>query len=55
MIPPEKAFTYDYVFPTTSSQAEVYENAVSKLVQRLFKGRYAVKFAVAKTYNPVGM
>lgn len=34
----DKAFTYNYVFSPESSQAEVYDKAVKKLVNKLFNG-----------------
>jgi len=34
----DKAFTYDHVFSPTSSQREVYEQAVAQLVRGIFKG-----------------
>lgn len=35
----EKAFTYDYVFDPATEQEEVYNTAVSPLLNGLFKGR----------------
>lgn len=34
----EKAFTYDFAFASETSQGYVYESAVKKVVQNLFKG-----------------
>lgn len=36
----EKAFTYDYVFDPTAEQEEVFNTAVSSLLNGLFKGSY---------------
>ena len=34
----DKIFSYDFVFSPTSVQASIYENAVSPLLDNLFKG-----------------
>lgn len=39
----EKAFTYDYVFDPTAEQEEVFNTAVSSLLDGLFKGIMALK------------
>ena len=33
-----KSFTYDFVFPPTVGQQEVYDSAVAKVVGQLYKG-----------------
>lgn len=37
----EKAFTYDFVFDPTAEQEEVFNTAVSSLLNGLFKGSYS--------------
>ena len=36
----DKAFTYDYVYSSTSSQDEIFSDCVNSLVEGIFKGRY---------------
>ena len=45
----EKAFTYDYVFGPTSSQEEVYVDAISNLVKGVFKGKPDKYIITSKT------
>ncbi|XP_051257827.1 kinesin family member 4 [Dicentrarchus labrax] len=45
----EKAFTYDYVFDPTAEQEEVFNTAVSTLLNGLFKGYHATVLAYGQT------
>lgn len=45
----EKSFTYDYVFDPAAEQEEVYNTAVSPLIQGLFKGYNATVLAYGQT------
>ncbi|XP_075691783.1 chromosome-associated kinesin KIF4A [Rhinoderma darwinii] len=45
----EKSFTYDYVFDPSAEQEEVYNTAVSPLIQGLFKGYNATVLAYGQT------
>ncbi|KAG8008289.1 Chromosome-associated kinesin KIF4 [Nibea albiflora] len=45
----EKAFTYDYVFDPTAEQEEVFNTAVSSLLNGLFKGYHATVLAYGQT------
>lgn len=45
----DKSFTYNYVFSPESSQAEVYDTAVKKLVLKLFKGYNVTILAYGQT------
>ncbi|XP_027230346.2 chromosome-associated kinesin KIF4-like isoform X2 [Penaeus vannamei] len=45
----EKAFTYDFAFSSDTSQGYVYESAVKKVVQNLFKGYNVTVLAYGQT------
>ncbi|KAG9464074.1 hypothetical protein GDO78_020547 [Eleutherodactylus coqui] len=45
----EKSFTYDFVFDPLAEQEEVYNTAVSPLIQGLFKGYNATVLAYGQT------
>ncbi|XP_042881308.1 chromosome-associated kinesin KIF4-like isoform X2 [Penaeus japonicus] len=45
----EKAFTYDFAFASETSQGYVYESAVKKVVQNLFKGYNVTVLAYGQT------
>ncbi|XP_041808207.1 kinesin family member 4 isoform X2 [Chelmon rostratus] len=45
----EKAFTYDFVFDPTAEQEEVFNTAVSSLLNGLFKGYHATVLAYGQT------
>ncbi|XP_044162366.1 chromosome-associated kinesin KIF4A [Bufo gargarizans] len=45
----DKSFTYDYVFDPSAEQEEVYNSAVSSLIQGLFKGYNATVLAYGQT------
>ena len=45
----DKCFTYDYVFPQSSPQIEIYESAVQPLLATLFKGYNATVLAYGQT------
>ena len=52
----DRAFAFDYVFGTESTQAQVYEDACAQLVQRCFQGYNATVFAYgqARDSEPEG-
>ena len=41
----DRRFTYDYVFGSTSTQEQVYSQAINPLVESLFEGYNATVFA----------
>jgi hypothetical protein len=45
----DKIFSFDYVIPPKSTQAEVYDNCVKNLVHGLFEGYNATVFAYGQT------
>ncbi len=45
----DKSFTYDYVFPQSSPQSEIYETSVQPLLSTLFKGYNATVLAYGQT------
>ena len=45
----DKLFTYDYVFPQSSPQIEIYESTVQALIPNLFKGYNATVLAYGQT------
>jgi len=45
----DKSFTYDYVFDTTSQQAELYEETVAQLIEGCFEGYNATVLAYGQT------
>ncbi|XP_076066005.1 kinesin-like protein 3A [Oratosquilla oratoria] len=45
----DKAFTFDYVFPTVASQTSVYESAVANVVKNLFQGYNVTVLAYGQT------
>ena len=42
----QKAFTYDFAFPSSSEQGQIYEKSVQPLIEKLFKGDYILKSIV---------
>ncbi|SAL95325.1 hypothetical protein [Absidia glauca] len=49
LIGPEKAFTYDYVFDTKSTQASVYSSAIAPLLHKFMDGFNATVLAYGQT------
>ncbi|KAK3099287.1 hypothetical protein FSP39_002071 [Pinctada imbricata] len=45
----DRAFTYDYVFPDTTDQNDVYRRAVFPLIKHIFKGYNGTVFAYGQT------
>lgn len=46
---PDKAFTYDYVFDTSSDQSSIYETCVARLVDGALDGYNATVLAYGQT------
>jgi len=51
MMPPNRAFTFDYVFREDSSQRLVYEQAVTPLAKAFFEGYNATVLAYGQTVD----
>ena len=49
MIGKDKVFSFDYVIPPKTCQAELYETCVKNLVNSLFEGYNATVFAYGQT------
>ena len=49
MIGKDKSFTFDYVIPPKTTQAELYDSCVKNLVHSLFEGYNATVFAYGQT------
>ena len=47
----DKVFTFDYVIPPKTSQADLYEMCVKNLVHSMFEGYNATVFAYGQTVS----
>merc|ERR1712018_497022 len=45
----QKAFTYDFAYPASSEQGQIYEKSVQPLIEKLFKGYNATVLAYGQT------